>query len=113
MGAWTESAGYQQRSFFWYSSRRVLGCIDLISKAPLTNARWGYTCPAFCYVTRRMAPSAAPSDQSYKCTYGVVAYLCRSCGANGNSGVMPQAAKSAGPCEATTFLGERLQVPSS
>merc|ERR1712083_196350 len=34
---------------FWYSSRRVLGGIDLNSTAPLTHARRGYKCPACCF----------------------------------------------------------------
>merc|ERR1712083_517583 len=64
------------------------------STAPLAFVGWGYKCPACCYLTGCMVPSAAQPDQSYKSTDGVVAYVCRSCRANSNSGVMPQAAES-------------------
>merc|ERR1711920_490371 len=44
--------------------------VDVDSTAPLAFVGWGYKCPACCYLTGRMMPSPAPSNQSYKGTDG-------------------------------------------
>merc|ERR1712066_722501 len=81
--------------------------VDSRERVLVTNSE------AFCAVVDGSTAPLAFVGLSYKSTDGVVAYVCRSCCANSNSGVMPQAAESGMRGRLiTAFLLERSQVPS-